>query len=65
VALELRHEVEARQGGGEALAQPRAHPPLDQLGAGEQPQPDAQRAVVAGAGDAFTVCQQAIYSKPQ
>ena len=31
IALELRHEVEARQRGREALAQARAHPPLDQI----------------------------------
>jgi len=65
MALELRHQVEARQRGGEARAQARAYPALDQLGAGEQPQPDAQRSVVAGAGDGFTVCEQAVYSKPQ
>jgi hypothetical protein len=55
VAGELRHQVEARQGGGEALAQARAHPALDQLGAGQQPQPQAQRAVVVGARDEFAV----------
>jgi hypothetical protein len=55
VARELRHEIEARQGGGELLAQARAHLPLDELRAGKQPQPDAQRAVVVGAGDEFAV----------
>jgi hypothetical protein len=55
VALELRHQVEARQRGAELLAQPRAHAALDQLGAGEKPQPDAQRAVVVAAGDVFAV----------
>jgi hypothetical protein len=55
MALELRHQVEARQRGGEALAQPRAHHALDHLGAGEQPQPDAQGAVVIGAGNRFAV----------
>ena len=38
-----------------ALAQARAHHALDHLGAGEQAQPDAQRAVVVGAGNGFTV----------
>jgi hypothetical protein len=55
MALELRHQVEARQGGVEVLAQARAHPFLDELGAGQQPQPDAQRAVVPAAGDEFAV----------
>ena len=63
VALELRHQVEARQRGAEALAQPRAHAALDQLGAGEQPQPDAQRAVVSGAGDVSR--SHGGYSKPE
>ena len=55
MALELRHQVEARQRGGETLAQARAHALLDQMGAGQQPQPDAQRAVVVGARDRFAV----------
>jgi hypothetical protein len=63
VALELRHQVEARQGGVELLAQPGAHAALDQLGAGEQPQPDAQRAMVVAAGDELAV--DGSYSKPE
>jgi hypothetical protein len=63
MALELRHQVEARQGGAELLAQARAHAALDQLGAGEQPQPDAQRAVVLAAGDELAV--DGAYSKPE
>ena len=55
MALELRHQVEARQRGAELLAQPRAHLALDQLGAGEQAQPDAQRVVVLGPGDGLPV----------
>ena len=55
MALELRHEVEARQRRGEAAAQPRAHHPLDHLRAGEKAKPDAQRAVVVGASNGFTV----------
>ncbi len=55
MALELRQQVEARQRGAELLAQPGAHPLLDQLGAGEEAQPDAQRAVVVLAGDEFTI----------
>jgi len=41
-ALELRHQVEARQRGGELRAQSVAHLLLDQLGAGEQPKPQPQ-----------------------
>jgi len=63
MALELRHQVEARQRGGEVLAQPGAHAALDQLGAGEQAQPDAQRAVVSPAGVELAV--DGGYSKPE
>jgi len=63
MALELRHEVEARQRGAELLAQARAHAALDQLGAGQEPQPDAQRAMVVAAGDEFAV--DGGYSKPE
>jgi hypothetical protein len=55
MALELRHEVEARQRGGEVLAQPGAHAALDELRAGQETQPDAQRAVVGAAGDVLAV----------
>jgi hypothetical protein len=67
MALELRHQVEARQRGVEALAQPRADFALDELRAGEQAQPDAQRAVVAGAGDGLAVGRgvQGKSSKPE
>src|SRR5436190_1450340 len=47
-ALELRHEIEARQRRREPLAQPRAHHALDHLRAGEEPEPDAQRPVIVG-----------------
>jgi len=63
MALELRHQVEARQRGAEVLSQARAHAALDQLGAGEQAQPDAQRAMVLAAGDEFAVDGR--YSKPE
>jgi hypothetical protein len=66
MARELRHQVEARQGGGELLAQARAHLALDELRAGQQPQPDAQRALVVGAGDELAVeGQQGDCSKPE
>ena len=46
IALELRHQVEARQRRREALAQPRAHLAFDRQRAGEKPQPEAQRLVM-------------------
>ena len=46
--VELRHQVEARQGHVEAVAQPAAHLALDQRRAGEQPQPQAQFGLVVG-----------------
>ena len=54
-ALELRHQVEARQRGRELLAQPIAHLLLDQLGAGQQAQPQAQRLGVLAVGAGFHV----------
>jgi hypothetical protein len=54
-ALQLRHQVEAGQGGVEALAQLAAHLLFHQLGAGEQPQPQAQRVVVVAVRARFHV----------
>src|SRR6185312_5584441 len=45
-ALQLRHEVEARQRGVEARLQVLADPAPDLVGAGEEPQPQAQRHVM-------------------
>src|SRR5690348_10676546 len=42
-ALQLCHEVEARQSGVEARLQVLADPAPDLVGAGEEPQPQAQR----------------------
>ena len=55
VAFELGHEVEARQGGVELLAQAGAHALLDQLRAGQQPQPQAQLVGVFAVGAGFEV----------
>jgi hypothetical protein len=63
MALELGHQVEARQGGAEVLAEAGTYAALNELGAGEQPQPDAQRAMVVAAGDEFAV--DGAYSKPE
>ena len=49
------HEVEAGQGGVEVLAQPGAHPLLDQLRAGQQAQPQPQLAGVFAVGAGFQV----------
>jgi hypothetical protein len=46
VALQLRHQVEARQRGREVRAQARADVALDQHRAGEKAQPQSQRVVV-------------------
>ena len=48
-------QVEARQGGVEALAQLRAHLLLHHLGAGEQAQPQAQGFGVFAVGARFDV----------
>src|SRR5487761_436555 len=45
-ALQLRHQIEARQRGVEARLQALAHPALDLVGAGEEPQPESQRRMV-------------------
>src|SRR5512145_2799946 len=55
VALELRHQVEARQRGAELLAQARAHAPFDELSAGEKPEPDPQRAMVVAPRDELAI----------
>src|SRR5439155_4597096 len=55
VALEPRHEVEARQRRPKAQSQEVAHVALEQLRAGEEPQPQTQRAMVVGPGARFAV----------
>ena len=59
-ALELRHEVKARQRGVELALQQRPHSRLDQVGAGEQPQPQPQRIVVIVAGARLDVGPEAL-----
>ena len=57
-AFELRHQIEARQGGVEAAAQPAAHFAFDQLRAGQQAQPQAQAVRVLGVRAGFQVHRQ-------
>ena len=45
-AVELRQQIEARQGDVELIAQPAAHLVLDQGRAGQQPQPQPQFGLV-------------------
>ena len=54
-ALQLGHQVEARQGGVEVVAQPAADLAFDQVAAGQHAQPQAQRVVVVGRGAGFQV----------
>ena len=55
LALELRHQVEARQRGAPLLAQIGAHLLFNQLRAGEQAQPQAQLIGVFGVGAGFQI----------
>jgi len=48
IALEPRHQVEARQRRPKAQSQEVAHVALEELRAGEQAQPETQGAMVAG-----------------
>ena len=54
-ALELRHQVEARQRHREAVAQPALDAPLDQQRAGEQAQPQPKRVVMIVVQPAFRI----------
>ncbi|MNJ77829.1 hypothetical protein D3C77_754240 [compost metagenome] len=54
-ALQLRHQVEAGQGGVELIAQAAADFAFDEVGAGEHAQPQPQRVVVVGRGAGFEI----------
>src|SRR5579885_341644 len=56
-AVELRQEIEARQGGVEAAAQTRADLGLDEAGAGEKAQPDFELDLVVAAARRFAIGQ--------
>ena len=53
LTVQLRHQVEARQAAAELFAQARAQWRFNAVGAGQEPQPQAQRHVVVGAGPGF------------
>ena len=50
MAIELGHQVEARQRAGKILPKPRADVAFDQVGAGQQPQPQPQGFVLGLVG---------------